>query len=104
MSQLTAEKLKQAAGLVNASGADVWMVFDRETSEGGDPVLPLILEGSLTWQSALMIARDGRRIAVVGNFDAGPLEASGDWTEVLPYVQSIKEPLLKALGSLAGES
>ena len=104
MSTITAEKLKQAAALVRDSAANVWLVFDRETSDGGDPLLPLILEGSLTWQSALMLGEDGRRIAVVGNFDAGPLEASGDWTEVVPYIQSIREPLLIALESLCAET
>ncbi len=100
MSSLTSEKLDQAARLVAASGADVWMIFDRETSDSGDPVLPLILEGALTWQSALLVAADGRRVAIVGNYDAGPLEGSGDWTEVVPYVQSIREPLLAALDRL----
>jgi Xaa-Pro dipeptidase len=95
-----AQKLAQAADLVAASDADVWLTFVRETAEGADPVLPLIVEGGLTWQSALIIARGGRRIAVVGNFDADPLRASGNWSEVVPYVQSIREPLLEALGRL----
>jgi Xaa-Pro aminopeptidase len=97
---ITFEKLKQAGELLGEFGLDVWLLFDRETSGGGDPALPLILEGSLTWQSALMVGKDGRRVAVVGNFDAGPLEASGDWTQVIPYVQSVREPLLEALESL----
>ena len=97
---ITLEKMKQAGELLAEFGLDVWLLFDRETAGGGDPALPLIMEGSLTWQSALMVGRGGRRIAVVGNFDAGPLEASGDWTEVVPYVQSVREPLLQALESL----
>lgn len=97
---LTAEKLQQATQLVAASEADVWLTFVRETAEGGDPVLPLILEGDLTWQSALLIGRNGRRIAIVGSYDAGPLEASGEWDEVIPYVHSIREPLLHALDTV----
>ena len=99
---LTAEKLAQAVRLVRDSGFDAWMVFDRETAEGGDPVLPLILDGGLTWQSALIVARDGRKIAVVGNYDADPLKASGDWDEVVPYVQSIREALLEVLERICG--
>ncbi|MCH7945257.1 MAG: aminopeptidase P family protein [Armatimonadetes bacterium] len=99
---LIAEKLAQAVQLVRESGCDAWMVFDRETSEGGDPVLPLILEGGLTWQSALIVSGDGRKIAVVGNYDAAPIEASGDWDEVIPYVQSIRKPLLDVLNSICG--
>jgi hypothetical protein len=71
MRLLHAEKLDQAVRLVAESGADVWLTFVRETAEGGDPILPLLIEGGLTWQSTLMIARDGRRIAIVGNYDAG---------------------------------
>jgi Xaa-Pro dipeptidase len=100
MSALTREKLAQAHKLVSESELDVWITYVRETAEGGDPVLPLILEGGLTWESALIIARDGRKVAIVGNYDADPLRASGDWDEVVPYVQSIREPLLETLESL----
>jgi Xaa-Pro aminopeptidase len=103
MSELTAAKLRQAAGLVAASGADLWLVFVRETAEGGDPILPLILEGGLTWQSALIVAASGRRVAVVGNYDADPLRASGDWDEVVPYVQGIRADLVRALDRLVPE-
>ena len=100
MSDLTREKLTQAKALVKDSSLDAWIMFDRETVEGGDPVLPLILEGGLTWQSALIVTKDGRSIAIVGNYDADPLKASGDWDEVVPYVQGIREPLLETLDSI----
>lgn len=105
MQRLTREKLDQASALVDDSDLHVWLIFVRETFGGSDPVLPLILEGGLTWQSALLIGKNGRRIAVVGNYDANPLVSSGDWTEVKPYVQSIREPLVEALEALcpAGE-
>src|SRR5258708_1709255 len=97
MPNLTTEKLTQAAALVADSDIDAWLTFDRETCEGGDPVLPLILEGGLTWQSALMVSRQGKKVAVVGNFDAEMLVASGNWDQVVPYVQSIREPLIQVL-------
>jgi Xaa-Pro aminopeptidase len=101
MSALTREKIAQAKSLVASSGFDVWLTFVRETVEGGDPVLPLLIEGGLTWQSALFISKSGKAVAVVGNYDADPLKASGDWDEIIPYVQGIREPLLEALESLA---
>ena len=55
---LQGEKLDQAARLVAEGGLDVWLTFVRETAHGSDPVLPLILEGGLTWQSALLVFRD----------------------------------------------
>jgi Xaa-Pro aminopeptidase len=101
MQTLTRLKLEQASRLVAESGLDAWIIFVRETVAGGDPVLPLILTGGLTWQSALLVGRSGARVAVVGNFDADPLCATGDWDEVVPYVQSIREPLLRVLERLA---
>jgi Xaa-Pro aminopeptidase len=104
MVRLTAEKLAQAARLTAASGADVWITFVRETAEGGDPVLPLLLGGGLVWQSALLVSATGRKVAVVGNYDADPLRASGDWDEVVPYVQGIRGELLAALERLVPDS
>lgn len=97
MSRLTSEKLAQAAALVAEADLDAWITFARETVEGGDPILPLLLEAGLTWHSALIVARDGRKVAVLGNYDADPLRASGDWDEVIPYVEGIGQPLRDAL-------
>lgn len=94
---LIREKLQQAQSLVAASDLDVWCTFVRETSGGGDPVLPFFVHGGLTWLSALLIFKNGKKIAIVGNFDADPLIASGVWDEVVPYVQGIREPLLAVL-------
>ena len=97
MSALTREKLAQAVGLVRDSGVHVWLTFVRETGEGSDPALPFICETGLVWISALMVGQDGRKIAVVGNYDADSFEHSGDWDEVVPYVQGIRAPLMEVL-------
>jgi len=86
---LIAEKLSQASALVKAAGFDAWLTLVRETSAGGDPVLPFLIEGGLTWDSALILFPDGRRIAVVGRYDADPLAEGGHWTEVLGYDLSL---------------
>ena len=100
VSSITREKLNQAVELVSRSGVAVWLTFVRETALGGDPVLPLLIEGGLTWQSALMVSGSGKKVAVVGNYDADPLKESGDWDLVVPYVQGIKAPLLEQLEAL----
>ena len=87
-------------GVLDELDLDAWLTFVRETREGGDPILPLILGQDLTWQSALIVARTGERVAIVGKFDDGAVKSTGVWTEVVPYVQSIKEPLCEALGRL----
>lgn len=100
MSSLTREKLAQAVALVPRSGADLWLTFVRETSAAGDPALPLILDGGLTWQSALVVSATREKVAVVGNYDADPLIASGDWDRVVPYVQDIAPVLRDELAKL----
>lgn len=94
---LTTEKLEQAVSFVRDANVDAWLTFVREAGENGDPVLPLIFNGGLTWQSALLVYPSGRKCAIVGNYDADPIVASGDWDEVIPYVQSIREELLVEL-------
>lgn len=94
---LIREKLSQAKSLVASSHFDVWCIFVRETGEGGDPVLGLLHHGGLTWQSALLIFKSGKTVALVGNYDADPLKAAGLWDEVVPYVQGIRDPLLETL-------
>jgi len=100
MSTLIEQKLEQAGQLVAASGVDAWLTFVRETGGGGDPVLPFLVTGGLTWQTALIVTPGGERVAVIGNYDADPLRASGHWTEVVPYVQGIRAPLLETLERL----
>lgn len=105
MGALVAEKIDQAIGILNelraAGGPDCWLTFARETTEAGDPVLPLILGQSLTWQSALIITAAGDRIALVGSHETEAVEAAGVWQDVVGYVQSIREPLRETIARLA---
>ena len=100
MSNLIAEKLDQVQNILAEFDLDAWMVFVRESSHGGDPALSYIYDGSFTWQSAMIVSRAGDRIAVVGKFDDGAVRATGLWTEVIPYVQSIRDPLVETIRRL----
>lgn len=97
METITRQKLQQAKELLRNSNCDVWLTFVRETTVSPDPILEFIFEGGLTWPSALMVTKTGEAIAVVGNYDAEPVESTGDWDRVFPYVQGIREELLKVL-------
>ncbi len=99
-SSIIQEKVAQAVDILEALEVDVWLTFVRETGEGGDPVLPLILGQTLTWQSALMVTRSGERIAIVGKFDDEAVRSTGVWTDVTSYVQSVRDPLVETLRHL----
>lgn len=97
---LIQEKLDQAVAILQEKGVDAWLTFVRETSQVHDPCLDLILGVELTWQSALLIGRDGERIAIVGFYDTDNVRNTGGWSEVIGYHQSLREPLLNALERL----
>ena len=100
MHALVCEKVAQAVGILDELGIDAWLTFVRETTESADPVLPIILGQNLTWQSALLVTRRGERIAIVGNLDGDLVRGCGAWTQVIPYVQGIKQPLCETLARL----
>lgn len=91
------EKLDQAAGLLNEHHLDCWLTFVRETSQVYDPALNLILGCGLTWESALIVSRSGRKVAIVGRFDADNVRRLGAYDEVIGYDHSIGDALLAQL-------
>lgn len=100
-SNIVPEKVEQAVAILDELGIDCWLTFVRETTETGDPVLPLIVGQALTWQSAFILTRAGERIAIVGKYEDEAVASSGAWTTIVPYVQGIREPLLETLNDLA---
>ena len=98
-------KALQAVEILNEKKLDAWLTFVRETSHGGDPILPVIYgEASLTWPSALMFTRSGKRIALVGRFEAETARLTGAFNEVISYDTGIGEPLRALLSRLDPQS
>ncbi len=101
MSSIVTEKVQQASGILRETGIDAWLTFVRETSAGADPVLPLIFgPETLTWQSALILARTGQRTAIVGRFEVDAVRSKGLYDTVIPYDEAIRPVLLEILTQL----
>jgi Xaa-Pro aminopeptidase len=98
---LIKEKIAQAVELLKEFNLDVWLTFTRESAINGDPVLPFLAPGAVTWHSAFLISRDGRKRALVGKFDQKRVEETGAYDTVEPYLTGFKEPLQQHLQDLA---
>ncbi|BAL98692.1 MULTISPECIES: M24 family metallopeptidase [Caldilinea] len=94
------EKLNQAVAILQAMQVDCWLTFVRETSAVRDPVLPLIYGHDVTWQSAFILTRSGRRIAILGRYDAINAERLGAYDTVIAYDAAFSRPLRQVLTEL----
>lgn len=97
---LIKEKITQAVGLLNEFDIDCWLTFTRETAINGDPTLPYLVDGDLTWHSAMIIAKNGSSCAIVGEYDRKGVEDLGAYGDVIGYVEGITKPLQDYLRSL----
>ena len=101
MTNLIQEKVNQAVQILNEKDTDLWLTFTRETSLGGDPILPVIYgESGLTWPSAVLISRAGERIVILGHFEAENARLTGAFSEVIPYNQGISQVLRDTIARL----
>ncbi len=95
------EKLEQAAGILEEKQIDCWLTFVRESSETSDPVLPLLVGHDVTWQSAFLVTRKGRRIAIVGGPEGPLVRQAGLFETVTTYDESFVPVLRAALDEIA---
>lgn len=102
--KLIREKIDQAVAILNEKNIDVWLTFVRETSMAPDPSLDLILGLDMVWQSAFILTRQDQRIALIGQHDAENVRAVGAYNQIVPYVQGIRDDLVRILAELDSRS
>jgi Xaa-Pro aminopeptidase len=100
MTSLIKEKISQAVAILNEFDTDCWLTFTRETAINGDPALPFLVDGDLTWHSALIVTKGGTTCAIVGQYDKKGVEDLGTYSDVIGYVEGIRKPLQDYLRSL----
>lgn len=98
--KIVVEKLEQAVGILGEQDIDLWLTFVRETTLTPDPCLEIIAGFEVTWHSAFLVSKGGERVAIVGRYDAENVQATGGYSQVIPYDQSIRPALLEAVQGL----
>ena len=98
---LIQEKVSQAIDILKEKEIDLWLTFVRETSGVRDPVLNFILgPADLTWESALLLTRSGRKIAIIGRLEAEEVGRLGVYDEIIPYDTAVSGLLRETLARL----
>ncbi len=97
MSSLLADKSDQAVDILKKQGIDMWMIAARESEDFRDPSIPMVVGGDVVWISFFMFTASGKKVALVGNFDAPAFEMLGHFTEVKSYTTGVRDDLIKTL-------
>jgi Xaa-Pro aminopeptidase len=98
---LMQEKVQQAIEILKEQEMDMWLTFVRETSGVRDPALDLLIgPNDLTWPSALIVTRNGDRVAIIGNLEKDALQRLDVFSEILGYDKSIRELLRNTITRL----
>jgi Xaa-Pro aminopeptidase len=94
------QKLVQAASVLKAMDADLWITFVQETSAGAERAFAYISPGNFTWESTVLVTQQGKPTVICGRLDQQVFEASGLYREALTFVQDFREPFLAYLKAL----
>ncbi|HRE47927.1 MAG TPA: M24 family metallopeptidase [Aggregatilineales bacterium] len=100
-SSVQIEKIHQALAILKEKDVDVWLTFVRETSHNADPALPLISPADVTWHSAFILTKTGRKVVIVGRYEVENFKRMNVWDEVIGYDKSIQPALLEVLEKIA---
>jgi len=91
---LIQEKVNQAIEILKEGQTDLWLTFVRETSGVRDPALDLLIgPNDLTWPSALILTRQGEKIAILGNLEKDAISRLNVFDTIIGYDTAVSGPL-----------
>jgi len=94
------EKIKQAIEILKELNIDLWITFVRESETIHDPCLDMIVGTNCTWQSAFLVSRNGKTIAIIGSLDKERIKTTGVFDDIRVYVSGIGESLISTIREL----
>ena len=98
---LMQEKVNQAIDILNQQQIDLWLTFVRETSGVRDPMLDFLIgPNDLTWPSALILTRQGEKIAIVGNLEKDAISRNNVFDTIIGYDTAVSGPLRETITRL----
>jgi Xaa-Pro aminopeptidase len=95
---LVREKHAQLDAWLPALEADAWLVLTREDS---DPAVHLLTGDGVVGEAAFLMTREGRKVAVVADYDVDPFERTGVFEVVSYGAGGFMEPLRALLEDVA---
>ncbi|MCB0119051.1 MAG: M24 family metallopeptidase [Anaerolineales bacterium] len=99
---LIQEKTDQAIQILKDQNIDLWLTFVRETSGVRDPVLNFLIgDNDLTWPSALILTKNGDKIAIVGNLETEAVDRLNVYSEIIGYDTAVSGVLRETITRLA---
>jgi Xaa-Pro aminopeptidase len=101
---LIQEKVKQAIEILKEGQIDLWLTFVRETSGVRDPMLDFLIgPNDLTWPSALILTRQGEKVAIVGNLEKDAVSRQEVFDTIVGYDTGVRAPLRDTIARLDPE-
>jgi Xaa-Pro aminopeptidase len=98
---LMQEKVNQAIEILKDQQVDLWLTFVRETSGVRDPMLDFLIgPNDLTWPSALILTRNGEKIAIIGNLEKESVARNNVFNEIIGYDTAVSGPLRETITRL----
>ncbi len=89
------KRMQRAVAALNEFNVDLWIILGRETHFTPEPAMLYLLPAAVLPLTALVVARTGESVCLIGAIDAEEVEAYGAVSEVVTYQANFDDRLLE---------